>query len=70
MGIPFLGTIFLKNCFPAIYSEVVSVFDSEVVFLYATKCWVMFIQFMVIQSVILSLFIGELRSFMLRDIKK
>jgi hypothetical protein len=38
----FLGTICLENCFPALYSEVVSVFIPEVGFLYAAKCWVLF----------------------------
>ena len=38
----FLGTICLENCFPSLYSEVVFVFDTEVCFLYAAKCWVLF----------------------------
>jgi hypothetical protein len=38
----FLGTICLENYFPAFYSEVIFVFDTEVHFLYAAKCWVLF----------------------------
>jgi hypothetical protein len=38
----FLGTIFWENYFPAFYFEVVPVFDTEVRFLYAAKCWVLF----------------------------
>ena len=38
----FLGFICLKNYFPAFCSEVVSVFVTEVHFLYAEKCWVQF----------------------------
>jgi hypothetical protein len=41
-GFLFLWTICLENCFPAFYSEVVSVFVIEVGFLYAAKCWVLF----------------------------
>ena len=37
----FPGTICLENCFPAFYSEVVFVFDTEVCFLYAAT-WVLF----------------------------
>ena len=48
--------------FPALYHEVVSVIDTEGHFLYkAQSC-------MVIQSVILCLFIGELSPFVLRDV--
>jgi hypothetical protein len=38
----FLGTICLEKNFPALYSVVVSVFVTEVGFLYAAKCWVLF----------------------------
>ena len=34
----------MENCFLALYSEVVSVFDTEVRFLYGAKCWVLSIQ--------------------------
>jgi hypothetical protein len=37
----FFGTIFLENFFPAFYSEVVSVFISEVCFLYVSECWIL-----------------------------
>jgi hypothetical protein len=39
----FLGTICLEKCFTTFHSEVVSVFVTEVCFLYASKCWVLFI---------------------------
>ena len=39
-----LWIICLENCFPAFYSEVVSVFVTEVGFLYAAKSWVLFLQ--------------------------
>jgi hypothetical protein len=32
----------LENCFPALYSEVVSLFDTKMCFLYAAKCWALF----------------------------
>ena len=54
----FRGTICLENCFPAFYSEVVSVFDTEVHLL------------LHIQTVSLYIFIGELSSLILRDIKE
>jgi hypothetical protein len=38
----FLGTICLENCFPAFYTEVMFLFTTEVHFLYAAKCWVLF----------------------------
>jgi hypothetical protein len=62
----FLGTICLENCFAAFYSEVVSVFVTEVSFLYAENTgsslhWIV---------CCLCLFIGELSPLMLRDIKE
>jgi hypothetical protein len=39
----FLWTICLEICFPDSYSEVVSFFVREVGFLYAAKCWVLFL---------------------------
>ena len=37
-----LSIFHLGNCFPTFYSEIVSVFVTEVRFLYAAKCWVVF----------------------------
>jgi hypothetical protein len=34
--------IFLEYFFPAFYSEVLSVFVTDLGFLYAAKCWVLF----------------------------
>jgi hypothetical protein len=62
----FLETICLENCFPDLYFEVVSVFDTEVHFLYVAKCWILFMY----PVFILCLFIGELSPLMLRDIKE
>jgi hypothetical protein len=39
----FLETIWLENCFPVFYSEVLFVFVPEVSFLYAATSWVLFI---------------------------
>ena len=61
----FLGTICLENYFPAFYSEVVSVFVTEVHFLYAENTG----SCLFIQSVSLYLFIGKLSPLMLRDIR-
>jgi hypothetical protein len=38
----FLGPFVWKNWFPALFSEVVSVVDTEVCFLHAAKCWILF----------------------------
>ena len=62
----FLGTICLENCFPTFYSEVVSVFVTEVGLLYAAKCWVLFMYV----SLLVYVFWGELSPLMLRDIKE
>jgi hypothetical protein len=59
----FLGTICLENRFPSFYSEVVSVFVTEVCFQNAGSC-------LRIHSFSLCLFIGELSPLMLRDIKE
>jgi hypothetical protein len=67
-----LGGLFLGTMGPfvwiffflAFYFEVVSIFVTEVYFLYAVKSWVLFTY-----PVSLSLFIGELSALMLRDIK-
>ena len=58
-----LGNFFFSAVY-FYYSEVVSVFVTEVCFLYAAKCWVC----SHIQSVGLCLFIWELSPLMLRDI--
>ena len=55
------GIICLKKKFPVFYSEVVTVFFTEVWFLYAAKCF--------LPHVSLCLFIRELSPLMLRDIK-
>ena len=62
----FLGTICLEICFLIYYSEIVTVFDTEMRLLYAAKCWVC----LCIHSVSLCLFIRELSPFLLRDIKE
>jgi hypothetical protein len=56
----FFGPFAWKTCFPAFYSEVVSVFVTEVGFLYAAKCSVY------VASI--CLFIEELILLILRDI--
>jgi hypothetical protein len=56
----------LENCSPTFYSEVVSVFVTEVHFLYAANVC----SCLCIQSVSLCLFIGELGSLILRDVKE
>jgi hypothetical protein len=61
----FLRPFAWKCFFPAFYSEIVSVFVTEVCFLYAEIAGLC----LHIQSVILCLFIGELSRLMLRDIK-
>jgi hypothetical protein len=38
----FLGQFAWKICFPSFYSEPISNFVNEVGFLYAGKCWVLF----------------------------
>ena len=38
----FLGPIAWNIFFPTFYSEIVSVFASEMHFLYAAKCWILF----------------------------
>ena len=58
-----LGTICLGNYFPVFYSEEVSVFNTEVHFLYAPNAC------LCIQSVSLYLFIGEFSPVILRDIR-
>ena len=60
----FLGHLLVK-CFPIFHFEVVSVFVTEVCFLYAAKCWVLFTY-----PVSLCLFIGVLSPLILRDIKE
>ena len=61
-----IETICLKICFPAFYSEVVSVFVPEVGFLYAANVR----SYLHSQSFSLCLFIGELSQLILRDIKE
>ena len=39
----FPGTNCLETSFPAFYSEVVFLFDTEMGFLYAAKCWALFL---------------------------
>ena len=55
-----LGSVCLENLFPALYSEVMSIFVAEVCFLYGS-CFLT-------HSVSLYFLIGELSPLMLRDI--
>ena len=61
----FLGPFAWKVFFPTFDSEVVSVFVSEMSFLYAAECWIL-----CIQSDSLCLFIVELSPFLLTDTKE
>ena len=61
-----LVTICLENCFPVLYFELVSVFVTEMDFLYAVKFWALLHN----HSVSLCLFIGELNPLILRDIEE
>ena len=60
------GTICLENCFPAFYSEIVSVFVTDVGFFYMEQNVGSFIS---IQSVSLYLFIEEFSPLILRGNK-